>query len=120
MPLKTKQATKIPKVIAWPSVADATPDEEGGPIARSGFNYQDEIAVSFFIEMLEQTELLKVHCETHDDIVLIWQRSNPRLAAEYVQVKAGEDDKLWSLADLCERKKGKAGTSLLEKSLGSR
>ena len=38
---------------SWPSVDDAKPIEEGGPVARKGFNYQDEIAVSFLLDMME-------------------------------------------------------------------
>jgi hypothetical protein len=102
----------------WPSVDDTKPGEEGGPAARSGFNYQDEIAVSFLIEMLEKPSLLKVHCETHDDVLLVWARNDSdRRLAEYVQVKASEPDKLWSLADLCQRKKASVGTSIFELSL---
>jgi hypothetical protein len=37
--------------------------------------------------------------------------------AEFVQVKASEQEKLWSVADLCQRKKGKEGTSIFEISL---
>lgn len=97
------------------SVDEVRPAEEGGPIARSGFNYQDEIAVGFLIEMLETPSVLKVHCETHDDIVLVRasERSETRVA-EFVQVKANEPDKLWSMADLCARKKSKVGTSIFE------
>lgn len=101
-----------------PSVDDMKPSEEGGPIARSGFNYQDEIAVGFLIEMLEDPSLLKVHCETHDDVLLV--RVVDGLAmplAEFVQVKASGPDKLWSMADLCALKKGKTGTSIFEISL---
>jgi Cap4 dsDNA endonuclease len=61
-----------PNTVAFPSVDDVKPDDEGGPISRSGFSYQDEIAVSFLIEMLETSWLLKVHCETHDDLLLVW------------------------------------------------
>lgn len=104
---------------AWPSIDDAAPDEEGGPIARTGFNYQDEIAVSFLIEMLETPTLVKVHCETHDDVILVRQQeSSAPLLAEFVQVKASEQDKLWSVADISQRKGGKAGTSIFETSLG--
>ena len=53
------------------SVNEVMPSEEGGPIARVGFNYQDEIAVSFLLEMIESPNLTEVHCETHDDIVLM-------------------------------------------------
>lgn len=103
---------------SWPSVDDTKPGEEGGPAARSGFNYQDEIAVSFLIEMLETASLLKVHCETHDDVLLVRAlNDSDRRLAEYVQVKASEPDKLWSIADLCQRKKATLGTSIFEKSL---
>lgn len=103
----------------WPSVDDVKPVEEGGPAARAGFNYQDEIAVCFLIEMLEDPTVLKVHCETHDDTVVVRQEgvSDGRIA-EFVQVKASEKDKLWSVADLCASKNGKAGTSIFEISLG--
>jgi hypothetical protein len=102
----------------WPSVDDTKPREEGGPVARSGFNYQDEIAVSFLIEMLEKPSLLKIHCETHDDVLLVWEQDDSDIQlAEYVQVKAGEPDKLWSVADLCKREKALVGTSIFEKSL---
>lgn len=103
----------------WPSVDDEPPEEQGGPTARAGFNYQDEIAAGLLIEMLETPELARVHCETHDDIVLVWSPVTAEIAvAEFVQVKSGEPDKLWSVADLCERKKAAAGSSVFEKSLG--
>jgi hypothetical protein len=100
----------------WPSIDAAQPVEEGGPIARAGFNYQDEIAVGFLIEMLTNPALIKIHFETHDDIVLVWENGDQR-TAEYVQVKAGEEEKFWSTPDICQRKKSKAGTSIFEKSL---
>jgi len=75
----------------WPSVDDATPQEEGGPIARAGFNYQDEIAVSFLLEMLVDPVLLRVHCETHDDVLLVRADGDGGAqTAEYVQVKSNE------------------------------
>jgi hypothetical protein len=105
--------------VSWPSIDDTKPSEEGGPVARSGFNYQDEIAVGFLIEMLENQSLLKVHCETHDDVVLVRTADCPEMRfAEFVQVKASELDKLWSVADLCHRKKGTPSTSIFEISLG--
>lgn len=105
---------------AWPSVDDVEPEEEGGPVARTGFNYQDEIAVGFLLEMLEDPTLLKIHCETHDDVLLV--RAPPTLPApiaEFVQVKAREEDKLWSVPDICApKKRGAVGTSIYETSLG--
>jgi Cap4, dsDNA endonuclease domain len=106
------------KTVTFPSVDEAKPVEEGGPEARKGFNYQDEIAVGFFIEMLETPSLFKVHCETHDDILLVYALAGLTIRiAEFVQVKAGEPDKLWSVADLCQRKKSKVGSSIFETSL---
>lgn len=112
-----KKIAKIPPLVL-PSVDNVKPDEEGGSIARSGFNYQDEVAVSFLIEMLENQSLLKVHCETHDDVVLVRAVDGSTTPiAEFVQVKASEPNRLWSLPDLCRRKKGKSGTSIFEISL---
>jgi hypothetical protein len=113
---ETVSGEKNQEVLA--SVDDVKPDEEGGPVARAGFNYQDQIAVSFLIEMLEQASLLRVHCETHDDLVLVRSvDGSPTRLAEFVQVKAAEPDKLWSIADLCARKNGRAGTSIFEISI---
>ena len=113
-----EKVTSKKKQPALPSVDDVKPGEEGGPIARSGFNYQDEIAVGFLIEMLETPTLLKVHCETHDDVLLVRAvDGSPARLAEFVQVKAGALDKLWSIADLCARKNGRTGTSIFEISL---
>lgn len=102
----------------WPSVDDAKPMEEGGPFARKGFNYQDEIAVSFLLDMMEDKSIIKIHCETHDDILLVraTQDANQN-CAEYVQVKATEPNQLWTIAALCNRVDGKQGTSVLERSL---
>lgn len=100
-----------------PSVDESRPDDEGGTNARRGFDFQDEVAVGFFIGMLEDPSLLKVHCETHDDIVLVYNGISNTRIAEYVQVKGGEPDSLWSVARLCQRPKGKTGTSILERSL---
>lgn len=103
--------------VSWPSISDAPPVEEGGPIARKGFTYQDEIAVSFLLTMLEDPALVRVHCETHDDLVLVWLLEGKiEECAEYVQVKASEPDKLWSTADLC-RKPTKTTLSIYEASL---
>jgi hypothetical protein len=99
----------------WPSVDHIKPSNEGGPNARIGFNYQDEVAVSFLIEMLNDPEIIKVHLETHDDLVLV-RRVNSIATAEFIQVKAAELDKLWSVSDLCRRENG-PGTSIFEASL---
>jgi Cap4 dsDNA endonuclease len=104
--------------VVWPSVDDAKPMEEGGAIARTGFNYQDEIAVGFLIDMLGAPPIIKVHCETHDDIVVVHETATgAQRVVEYVQVKASEQDKLWSVADICRKKDNKDGSSIYESSL---
>ncbi|MGU3537363.1 dsDNA nuclease domain-containing protein [Methylobacterium sp. A54F] len=109
---------ETPPDTKWPSIDEAKPMEQGGPIARIGFNYQDDIAVGFLIEMLDDPAIIKIHCETHDDIVIVRVEGVDIIVAEYAQVKAGEDNKLWSIADLCQRKKKTAvGTSIYEASL---
>lgn len=100
-----------------PSVDVLCPAEEGGPIARTGFDYQDEIAVGFMLDMLGDSSLLAVHCETHDDILLVFAADTPARVAEYVQVKATSEDKLWTVPDLCRRKKKDTASSIFEKSL---
>lgn len=110
-----------PQQKIWPSIDNAAPKEQGGPVARQGFSYQDEIAVGFLLDMIEDPGLVKIHFETHDDLILVRALSaNPtQTTAEFVQVKGGELDKLWSVADICQRKKKDAvGTSIFEISLG--
>ncbi|APG93869.1 hypothetical protein SAMCFNEI73_pC0145 (plasmid) [Sinorhizobium americanum] len=108
----------VPKI--WPSIDNVSPKEQGGPIARQGFSYQDEIAVGFMLDMIADAGLVKIHFETHDDLVLVRSKGGDRAeaTAEFVQVKASEPDKLWSVADICQRKKkDAAGTSIFETSL---
>lgn len=97
----------------WPSIDDARPVDEGGTIARNGFSFQDHVAVSFLIEMLKDPTLVKIHFETHDDLVLVKVIDNVTVA-EFVQVKGGNAGSMWSLSDLC-RKRGTK--SLFEASL---
>ncbi|WP_020487250.1 dsDNA nuclease domain-containing protein [Sinorhizobium medicae] len=59
----------VPKI--WPSIDNVSPKEQGGPIARQGFSYQDEIAVGFMLDMIADAGLVKIHFETHDDLVLV-------------------------------------------------
>lgn len=112
------EGVKEEKGHEWPSVDVAKPIEEGGPDARKGFNYQDEIAVSFLLDMKEDDSIVKIHCETHDDILVVRATEDGNQnCAEYVQVKATEPNQLWTVATLCKRKDGKDGTSVLERSL---
>jgi len=103
------------------SIHDLPPPDEGGPIARSGFFFQDHVAAKFCLQMLLDPKLKSVRCETHDDVVLIWDAEGEDLV-EFVQVKGEEDDQLWTIAKLCQREKSAsnkdgAGTSILERSL---
>lgn len=84
----------------WPSIDDHQPDEEGGPTARSGLAYQDEIVVGIFLDMIGDPSIQKVHCETHDDIIVRRLIVDVDIA-EYIQVKSNEPNKLWSVSDMC-------------------
>jgi hypothetical protein len=95
------------------SIHSLSPLEEGGSIARSGFLYQDHVAARFCIEMVRDTCLLEVWCETEDDITLLWDRGDG-IVVEFVQVKANELSQLWSVALLCA---GGATNSIIAKSL---
>lgn len=88
--------------IEWPSIDDHQPHEEGGPTARAGLSYQDEIVVDIFLDMIEDATIQKVHCETHDDI-LVKRVQGGEQFVEYVQVKSNEPDSLWSVATLCAK-----------------
>ena len=120
--LKSKiyRVTNIIKIMAnikpsLPSIHILFPLESGGSNAIRGFDYQDNVAAAFCLEMVESDDLLQVQCETHDDITLVWQNDTVE-KVEFVQVKRIDLDQLWSIAKLCERKKGN-GSSILEKSL---
>jgi hypothetical protein len=71
----------------------------GGVFARRGFAYQDHVAASFLLEMLKPaSQIIEVRCEAEDDITLLL--SDPPSTVEYVQVKAGQDDQLWTVAQI--------------------
>jgi hypothetical protein len=102
----------------WPSIDDVEPVEEGGAEARQGFNYQDEVAVSFLLAMLDGDRIRRIWLETHDDLVVVRCPAEGELElVEYVQVKGGEIKSLWSVASLCAREKQKPGSSIFEASL---
>lgn len=107
----------------FPSVDDAKPSEDGGPTARIGFSYQDEVTVGLALDMLADPSIIKLHCETHDDVVVVSIADNPAggksiTVAEYVQIKGGGAESLYSIANLCSREASKPGTSLFETSIG--
>ena len=72
------------------SYRDIPPLEEGGRIARDGFDYQDHIAVNKCLDMLLGTELSEVWCEAEDDIVLVLTVDDQEFF-EFVQVKGFVD-----------------------------
>ena len=104
-----------PVTTKLPSIHDLQPLESGGTEARRGLDYQDDVAAALCLEMVLARDLKEVHCETHDDITLIWQ-ANGEEKVEFVQVKKLDKDQLWSIAMLCKKEEGH-GTSILEKSL---
>ncbi len=103
-----------------PSYHTIQPLENGGVIARGGFEFQDHVAAGYCIDMIQNTALLAVWCETLDDITLIHNNGQGE-EFEFIQVKSNEFPHFWSVAELCKRdKKGKTsvlGSSILEKSL---
>jgi hypothetical protein len=93
--------------------------DAGGVAARQGFKFQDHVAAQFVLQMIGDPQLLRVECETADDILLVWADGGGQ-RPEYVQVKTTENDKKWSQTEICERDScaGAARpTSLIEKSL---
>lgn len=95
-----------------PSIFEVGPLEQGGPIARTGFLYQDHVAARFCIQMLHDETLEEVWCEALDDITLLW-RLKGNVVVEFVQVKAADLSQMWSVALICEGEK----KSLIAKSL---
>ena len=71
------------------SIHNLLPTEYGGPIARAGFQYQDDVAALFCIQMLNGSEAVAIWCELLDDITLIWIVSGTE-EVEFVQVKSNE------------------------------
>jgi len=94
--------------------------EEGGRTARTGFSYQDHIAVNKCLDMLLPDGPSEVWCEAEDDIMLVWSIGSLE-EFELVQVKGSDIGRAWSVAKLCESEgEAKDGTkkkSIVEKSL---
>jgi len=102
-----------------PDNSSQPPDSDaGGVAARRGFKYQDHVAAGFVLEMIGDPSIIRVECETADDIVLVHQGQCD--VFEYVQVKTTEGDTKWTQKEICERDSGNGRTrptSLIEKSL---
>lgn len=88
----------------------------GGVSARQGFKYQDHVAARFVIEMMDNPTIVRVECETSDDIFVVRNVTGLE-EGEYIQVKTTEGDKKWSLTEIWTRENKRLGTSLVEKSL---
>jgi hypothetical protein len=98
------------------SIYDLHPAEDGGRSARQGYEYQDHVAASFCLDLLDQPKLDEVWCENHDDVTLIWTASRV-VSVEFVQVKSDDLPHRWSIARIKQREANRPGTSILEKSL---
>lgn len=102
-------------MLKLPSIHDSVKTEEGGPIARKGFAYQDAYAVRVCLQMMGDNSINSVWCEQYDDIAVI-RSNNGNEIVEFCQVKDVQHDQFWSKALLCSRPQG-VGSSLLEVSL---
>lgn len=87
----------------------------GGVAARKGFNFQDHVAASYVLTMLEDRRIEQVECETSDDITLQWLLNGTRVS-EYVQVKSNDVDR-WTWTLLTKREESLRPTSIVERSL---
>ena len=101
-----------------PSILDARPVDGAAVAARNGFSYQDTVAAGHVLEMLAEVEpqLIEVHCETEDDITLMFDRGG-HLELQFIQVKSGELPHLWSYSIVTKREARATGSSVLERSL---
>lgn len=94
----------------------AASSDAGGIAARKGFRIQDHVAARLALEMLHDSTILQLECETGDDVVLR-RLEGGQSVIEYIQVKTTERDAKWSIRELTERKSSKQGSSVCEKSL---
>lgn len=83
-----------------PSIWHLPPPDQGGPIARQGFDFQDHVGVNLCIAMLCDDNIVAICFETHDDLVVHWSND----VIEFVQVKSDSPDRLLSIAWLCKDK----------------
>ena len=90
--------------------------DAGGIAARKGFRIQDHVAARLALEMMHNTDIIQIECETGDDIVLRRNDGGAEII-EYVQVKTTESDSKWNIKELTTRVKSKVGSSVCEKSL---
>lgn len=108
----SKQSTKR-------SFRNLDPVEQGGRVARDGFDYQDHVAAGKCLDMLLGGGPAEVWCEAEDDIVLVWVIAGEEWF-EFVQVKGTDLGQAWTVAKLCEQEPtrgGGKGRCIAEKSL---
>jgi hypothetical protein len=102
------------------SYRDLDPIEQGGRVARDGFDYQDHVAAGKCLDMLLGGGPVEVWCEAEDDIVQVWLLGTEEWF-EFVQVKGNELGQAWTVPKLCEREAAKDGKGpgrcIAEKSL---
>lgn len=94
----------------------AASSDAGGIAARKGFRIQDHVAARLALEMLQDSTILQLECETGDDVVLRRMEAG-QTVIEYIQVKTTEIDAKWSIKELTTRIDSKQGSSICEKSL---
>ena len=85
----------------FPQSTTCRPWNRAVPVARAGFLYQDHVGARFCIEMLRNTKLAGVWCETLDDITLIWSDGGKST----VRVRSGQIERPRpdvSVALICE------------------
>lgn len=97
-------------VDVFPSIWSIPPYEQGGPVARKGFDFQDHVGVRLCIGMLLEEKISAICFETHDDLVIQWANET----IEFVQVKSEDPGQVLSISWLCKGKK----KSILARSLG--
>jgi Cap4 dsDNA endonuclease len=83
------------------SFRDLDPVEQGGRVARDGFDYQDHVATGKCLDMLLGGGPLEIWCEAEDDIVQVWGEDADE-CFEFVQVKGNELGQAWTVAKLGE------------------
>ncbi|MFM8273968.1 MAG: dsDNA nuclease domain-containing protein [Gemmata sp.] len=83
------------------SFRDLDPIEQGGRVARDGFDFQDHVAAGKCLDMLLGGGPVEVWCEAEDDIVQVWLDGTAE-CFEFVQVKGNDLKQTWTVPKLGE------------------
>ena len=87
--------------MSQPSISDVSPEDDGGRISRSGYQYQDLCALRYSIRAACGAMWDEVWCESHDDIVLYAARDGHE-RYRFVQVKfVGQAGQHWTPHQVC-------------------